>query len=260
MPQGIKISRARRSFLKAVGITAAAFAGTAGSYKPAAAKHDEENGSCFLRGTRIRAADGYRPIETLSVGDRVAAHFAGQAPITDISSFTLSRTGPAGTWGGAARPVRVKRGALGENLPAADICLTASHAVFMDGSLVPVGNLVNGTSIVLETAEGHDTLDFSMSSCAAMTYWMRRARPASRAASPGHKPACRCSVSTVAGTNFAHGCAAWLPSWWIDASLSTSFGTIWQSAGCSWRERHKPRSSDTARPVRRRISPQPLKA
>jgi hypothetical protein len=160
MPQGMKISRARRSFLKAVGITAAAFAGTAGSYKPAAAKHDEENGSCFLRGTRIRTADGYRPIETLSVGDRVAAHFAGKAPITDISSFTLSRTGPAGTWGGAARPVRVKRGALGENLPAADICLTASHAVFMDGFLVPVGNLVNGTSIVLEMAEGHDTLDF----------------------------------------------------------------------------------------------------
>jgi hypothetical protein len=155
-------NRARRSLLKAVGIMAAALAGTAGSYKPAAAKHDDEGGggTCFLRGTRIRTADGYRPIETLSVGDRVAAHFAGHASITGISSFTLRRTGPAGSWAGASRPVCVKRGALGENLPAADICLTASHAVFRDGFLIPIGNLVNGTSIVLDTAEGHDTLDF----------------------------------------------------------------------------------------------------
>jgi hypothetical protein len=54
----------------------------------------------------------------------------------------------------------VKRGALGENVPAADIVLTAAHAVMTDGCLVPVVNLINGTSIVLETAEGHDTLDF----------------------------------------------------------------------------------------------------
>ena len=45
-------------------------------------------------------------------------------------------------------------GALGDNAPTADICLTASHAVFVDGGLVPVINLVNGTSIVFETAEG----------------------------------------------------------------------------------------------------------
>lgn len=160
MTRGMKINRARRSLLKAAGIVAAALATTAGSYTPAAAKHDDDDGTCFLRGTRIRTADGYRRIESLKVGERVAAYFAGQAPIAAINSFTLRRTGPAGSWAGASRPVRVKRGALGENVPAADICLTASHAVLRDGFLIPVGNLVNGTSIVLDAAEGHDTLDF----------------------------------------------------------------------------------------------------
>jgi hypothetical protein len=53
----------------------------------------------------------------------------------------------------------VRRGALGEGVPRRDLCLTASHAVFVDGFLMPVGQLVNGTSIVLETAEGRDTLE-----------------------------------------------------------------------------------------------------
>jgi hypothetical protein len=113
---------------------------------------------CFLRGTRIRTEDGYREIETLVAGDRVAAGFAGVAPIQAIDSFTLNRL--AGAWLGPSRPVRVKRGALGDNVPAEDLCLTTSHALFVDGYLVPAGDLVNGTSIVFEIAEGQETLDF----------------------------------------------------------------------------------------------------
>jgi hypothetical protein len=36
----------------------------------------------------------------------------------------------------------------------------ASHAVLINGFLMPVGDLVNGTSIVLETADGQEALDF----------------------------------------------------------------------------------------------------
>jgi hypothetical protein len=103
---------------------------------------------------------GYRPIETLVGGDRVAARFAGCAVIGRIDSFTLCRSGLRREWLGPSRPVRVRRGALGEDVPAEDLCLTASHCVFVDGFLVPVGNLVNGTSIVFEAADGRDTLDF----------------------------------------------------------------------------------------------------
>ena len=49
---------------------------------------------------------------------------------------------------------------LGENSPIADLCLTALHAVYVDEFLMPVGELVNGTSITFEAVNGRDTLDF----------------------------------------------------------------------------------------------------
>ena len=158
----LKIARARRSLLKAVGITAAAVAAATAYRKPAVAQIITPSPTpvCFLRGSRIFTDCGYRPIEALAVGELVSARFGGLSAIKDIRSFTLTRTGPSGTWVGASRPVRIKAGALDENSPSTDICMTAAHAVFTNGVLVPVVNLVNGTSIVFEAADGHDTLDF----------------------------------------------------------------------------------------------------
>jgi hypothetical protein len=158
MSNGVKINRVRRNLLKIAGTTAAAIVSATG---PAKAWHwpgGGGDGSCFLRGTLVRTADGYRAIETLKAGDKVAARFAGLAPIEAIASFTLGRV--SGEWVGASRPVCIKRNALGENMPSRDLCVTAAHGVVVDGALVPVVNLVNGTSIVFETAEGHDTLEF----------------------------------------------------------------------------------------------------
>ena len=150
----VKINRARRNLLKLAGTTAAAILGATG---PAKAGHWPP-GSCFLRGTQVRTADGYRAIETLAAGDKVATRFAGFAPIKAVVVFTLDRM--AGKWVGPSRPVRVRRNALGENMPAQALCLTAAHAVVVDDVLVPVVDLVNGTSIVFEAAEGHRSLDF----------------------------------------------------------------------------------------------------
>ncbi|HEY4169017.1 MAG TPA: Hint domain-containing protein [Reyranella sp.] len=154
MTNAVKINRARRNLLKLAGTTAAALVSATG---PAKAGHWPP-GSCFVRGTQVLTPDGYRAIETLAAGDKVATRFAGVASIKVVDGFTLDRV--AGKWVGPSRPVRVKRHALGENMPAQDLCLTAAHAVVVDGALVPVINLVNGTSIVFETAEGRDTLDF----------------------------------------------------------------------------------------------------
>ena len=54
----------------------------------------------------------------------------------------------------------MRRGALSDNSPDADLCLTALHPVYVDGFLMPVGDLVNGTSIIFEAVDGRDTLDF----------------------------------------------------------------------------------------------------
>ena len=177
MSNNPKIDRTRRNALKAAGLAVGAILATGITNTRASADPGNGNGpgrgnggngnhygwgngggNCFLRGTQILARDGYRPIESLKAGDEVAVHFAGFAPIEAIDSFSLSRVD--GAWIGPSRPVRVKQGALGDSVPAADLCLTASHAVFVDGLLVPAGDLVNGSTIVFESAAGHDTLDF----------------------------------------------------------------------------------------------------
>jgi hypothetical protein len=117
-------------------------------------------GSCFAPGTQIRTREGYRPIETLAMGDEVAVRLGGFAPIKAMVGYTLNCV--AGQWDGDPNnlPVVIRRGALGENLPTADLCLTALHAVYVDGFLMKAGDLVNGTSILFKAADGQDGLDF----------------------------------------------------------------------------------------------------
>jgi hypothetical protein len=50
-------------------------------------------------------------------------------------------------------PVRIRRGAFGENLPARDLLVSPGHAVFVDGVLVPAYLLVNGATIIQEQVE-----------------------------------------------------------------------------------------------------------
>lgn len=118
-------------------------------------------GSCFARGTQVRTREGYRPIETLAVGDEVAVRFQGFAPIKSVVSHTLKSM--SGKWVGEEKsnlPVVVRRGALGENSPSADLHLTGEHALYVDGYLIKAGELINGASIIVAAVEGRDTLDF----------------------------------------------------------------------------------------------------
>jgi hypothetical protein len=169
-----KVDRARRNALKAASLVGA-FLATSALYGQATAAPggngngnngngngnggNNQGGNCFARGTQIRTREGYRPIETLAAGDEVAVRFGGFAPIKAMVSHTLNSA--AGKWVGESNlPVLVRRGALGENSPNADLCLTALHSVYVDGFLMPVGDLVNGTSITFEATDGRDGLDF----------------------------------------------------------------------------------------------------
>ncbi len=50
-------------------------------------------------------------------------------------------------------PVRIKRGAFGEGVPARDLKISPGHAVHVGGVLIQAGSLVNGVTIMQEEVE-----------------------------------------------------------------------------------------------------------
>ncbi len=120
---------------------------------------------CFCRGTLIRTDRGEVAVEALRVGDRVETHSGALKQIRWIGfgrDLVTRRNS-------LARPVIVRRGALADNVPERDLYLTHGHALYLDGVLIPVENLVNHRSILWDEAarvveyyhielESHDVL------------------------------------------------------------------------------------------------------
>jgi hypothetical protein len=102
---------------------------------------------CFLSGTMIATPDGERAIETLKAGDLVLTADGVAKPVRWLGHTVVS-----GVFGDRSRvvPVRIKAGALGANVPARDLLVSAGHALLVEGVLVNAAALVNGTSIVRE--------------------------------------------------------------------------------------------------------------
>lgn len=99
---------------------------------------------CFCRGTRIATDRGEIAVEDLAVGDRVKTLSGSFKPIVWIGfgRSLVTRTNRL------ARPIVVRRGALAENVPQRDLYLTHGHALYFDGVLIPVENLINYRSIL----------------------------------------------------------------------------------------------------------------
>ena len=115
-----------------------------GGYKPT---------KCFLRGTRIRTASGDVEVETLVAGDLVQTVDGRMQPITWVGRKVIERA-PDGTWSGDVAPVRIARSALGPLVPERDLYLSPAHALYIDGILIPLRNLINGRSIAQVAVDG----------------------------------------------------------------------------------------------------------
>ena len=104
---------------------------------------------CFLAGTMIATPAGETPVEALAVGDLVLTAGGRAAPVRWLGVQTVATlfADPLRSF-----PIRIMAGALGPNLPARDLLVSPDHALFLDSLLVQAGALVNGTTIVRESA------------------------------------------------------------------------------------------------------------
>jgi hypothetical protein len=102
---------------------------------------------CFMAGTMIRTPDGEVAIETLKRGDLVLTNDGRSIPVDWLGVQTVSLR-----FADKMRvlPIRIRAGAIAENIPSRDLLVSTDHALLVEGALIQAGALVNGTSIVRE--------------------------------------------------------------------------------------------------------------
>ena len=112
--------------------------------------------ACFLRGTLIATPHGEVPVETLRIGTIVLTGSGDAKPVLWVGrrSYATAFVGR----NPKLVPVRIAAGALDENRPRRDLLLSPCHAIFVDGMLVPAGELVNGSSVT--QAHGLSAIDY----------------------------------------------------------------------------------------------------
>jgi T5SS/PEP-CTERM-associated repeat protein len=105
----------------------------------------EDSSVCFLAGTGIATPQGEVAVEQLQVGDLVRTLRGEARRIVWIGTGRVLATRGRRS---AATPVIVQRHALANNVPNRDLRLTKGHALYLDGVLIPVDELVNHRSIL----------------------------------------------------------------------------------------------------------------
>jgi hypothetical protein len=104
--------------------------------------------ACFYPGTMIRTPDGEVAVETLQPGDLVLTADGVAKKVNWLGKQTVSTrfADPL-----RVLPIRIRAGALDDNVPARDLLVSPDHAMFIDGVMIHASALVNGTSIMRET-------------------------------------------------------------------------------------------------------------
>jgi hypothetical protein len=101
---------------------------------------------CFLRGTRILTDRGDVPVEGLIPGTDVFTLGGGRRRVVWVGWRRLDlrrHPQPTDAW-----PVRVRRGAIGNGVPARDLLLSPDHALLLSRVLIAARLLVNGATVL----------------------------------------------------------------------------------------------------------------
>jgi hypothetical protein len=105
--------------------------------------------ACYCRGTLIETSDGEVAVETLAIGDRLLTMSGALRPIKWIGRRSYGGRFIVGRED--ILPIRIKAGALDDNVPLRDLWISPHHAMYLNGVLIEARDLVNGISIVQAT-------------------------------------------------------------------------------------------------------------
>jgi hypothetical protein len=100
----------------------------------------------FCAGTRISTTRGRVRVEKLRLGDEVLTPSDGPLPIRWIGQRIYARA--FARMNPNSIPVMIRASAFDDGVPSRDLCTSPLHNVFIDGALIPVAQLINGTSVV----------------------------------------------------------------------------------------------------------------
>jgi Hint domain len=87
--------------------------------------------NCFLKGTRIRTAEGERKVEDLASGDLLPTVFGGLRPIRWVGRYPVKRSDPSKHWVKDVLPIRISRSALAPDVPHTDLYVTEGHSLLI---------------------------------------------------------------------------------------------------------------------------------
>jgi hypothetical protein len=104
-----------------------------------------------MQGARIRAARGDLPVEAIQPGEEVIVIRNGVEVLEPVKWVGFSRVDVAmHRHAEDVAPIRIRKGAIADNQPAADLLVSPEHCLIIDGLCVSAKRLVNGASIVSE--------------------------------------------------------------------------------------------------------------
>jgi hypothetical protein len=106
---------------------------------------------CFAAGTRILTDTGERMVESLMPGHIVLTQSGDELKAQPVRWLGHRRIDLAShPRREVVAPIRIRRGAVADNVPHSDLLVSPDHAILIDGKLICARQLVNGTTILQE--------------------------------------------------------------------------------------------------------------
>ncbi|MBB5730447.1 hypothetical protein FHS99_002950 [Sphingomonas prati] len=113
--------------------------------------YDERSPLCFVSGSLISTDRGNIPVEDLVIGDRLVTISGTEHSVSWLGWGTMV-VGPSN------QPVIIRAHAFSDDSPFEDLRVTSGHGIKVGDVLIPAGLLVNGTSIIFDTASRYVTV------------------------------------------------------------------------------------------------------